>query len=339
VRAAVLPPGGAAGLAGSVTVRVLVTGGAGFIGSHVVDRLRARGHEPVIFDLIQSLHHSQGDVATVIGDLADREATRRAVRGCDAVIHAGAIYEVGISAPRRAEMFDANVRGTERMLAAALAARVPKVVYVSSIVVFGDTKGAVVDETHERSGGYTSYYDETKTLAHRMAEGFSGRGLPIAIAQPGQIYGPGDHSGIGAILRRAAAGKLPVLTFGDLGLNLAHVSDVADGVVRLLDRGRAGQAYVLGGEIVRLRDAVRIAAALGGKPAPRFELSPRILRLAARLRPDVAEVVRSADGVTFWATDAKARAELGYAPRSLREGLVSYLSSASSSSSSSNSSE
>jgi hypothetical protein len=81
-------------------------------------------------------------------------------------------------------------------------------------------------------------------------------------------------------------------------------------------------------------------AALAGKPPPRFEVPASILRFAARLRPDVAEVVRSADGVTFWATDAKARAELGYSPRSLREGLVSYLSSSSSSSSSSsNSSE
>jgi hypothetical protein len=83
---------------------------------------------------------------------------------------------------------------------------------------------------------------------------------------------------------------------------------------------------------------VRIVAALAGKPAPRFEVPVAILRFAGRLRPDVAEVVKSADGVTFWASDAKARAELDWAPRSLREGLVSYLSS-SSSSSSSNSSE
>jgi nucleoside-diphosphate-sugar epimerase len=118
-----------------------------------------------------------------------------------------------------------------------------------------------------------------------------------------------------------------------------HVADVAGGIVRLLDQGRPGQAYVLGGEMARLREAVGIAARLAGKPAPRFEVPPRILRFAARLRPEVAEVVRSADGVTFWATDAKARAELGYAPRTLREGFVSYLSSSSSSSSSSNSSE
>ena len=322
-------------------MRVFATGTTGFLGSVVADRLRARGdtvvglvRDPAKAELLKKTGRD-----VIVGDLADPDALRRGCEGCDAVIHAGAIYEVGIGAPRRVDMYEANVNGTERVLSAALAARVPKVVHVSSIVTFGDTKGAVVDETFVRASPYTSYYDETKTLAQRVASGLGERGLPVVIAQPGQIYGPGDHSGIGGLLRRAAAGKLPVLTFGDLGLNFVHVADVADGIVRLLDRGRPGQAYVLGGEMARLRDAVRIAASLAGKPPPRFEVPSAILRLAARLRPDVAEVVRSADGVTFWATDEKARIELGYLPRSLREGFSGYLSSSSSSSSSSNSSE
>ena len=322
-------------------MRIFATGSTGFLGSVVADRLRARGDTVVslVRDPAKAGLLRKSGREIVVGDLADPDALRRGCDGCDAVVHAGAIYEVGIGAPRRVQMYDANVTGTERVLAAALAAAVPKVVHVSSVIVFGDTKGAVVDETYRRADSYTSYYEETKTLAHRIAEGYVARGLPVVIAQPGQIYGPGDHSGIGAILRRAAAGKLPVLAFGDLGLDLAHVADVADGIVRLLDRGRAGQSYVLGGEVVRLRDAVRVAARLAGKPAPRFEVPAAILRLAARVRPDVAEVVRSADGVTFWASDAKARSELGYSPRSIREGFVSYLSSSSSSSSSSNSSE
>ncbi|MEA2662835.1 MAG: hypothetical protein QOH08_2407 [Chloroflexota bacterium] len=306
----------------------------------VAEQLRARGDTVVALvrdpAKAELLRKAGRDV--VVGDLADPDALKRGCDGCDAVVHAGAIYEVGISAPRRVDMYEANVNGTERVLAAALATGVPKVVHVSSIVVFGNTNGKVVDETYRRADGYTSYYDETKTLAHRVAESFIEKGLPVVIAQPGQIYGPGDHSGIGGLFRRAAAGKLPVLTFGDLGLSFVHVADVAAGIVTLVDRGRAGQAYALGGEMARLREAVRIVASLAGRPGPRFEVPPAILRAAARLRPDVAEVVKSADGVTFWATDAKARAELGYAPRSLREGLVSYLSS-SSSSSSSNSSE
>jgi dihydroflavonol-4-reductase len=322
-------------------VRVFATGTTGFLGSVIAEQLRARGdtvvqlvRDPAKAELLKKTGRD-----VVIGDLGDPDALKRGCDGCDAVVHAGAIYEVGITVPRRVDMYKANVEGTEAVLGAALAVGVPKVVHVSSIVVFGNTQGKVVDETYQRMDGYTSYYDETKTLAHRVAEGFNTKGLPVAIAQPGQIYGPGDHSGIGALFRRAAAGKLPVLTFGDLGLNLVHVVDAATGILLLLDRGRAGQSYVLGGEAVRLREAIRIMASLAGKPPPRFDVPPSLLRFAARLRPEVAEVVKSADGVTFWATDAKARAELGYSPRTLREGLVSYLSSSSSSSSSSNSSE
>jgi len=321
-------------------VRVFATGTTGFLGSVVMEQLRARGDTVVqlVRDPAKAALLKKTGRDVVVGDLADPDALKRGCDGCDAVVHAGAIYEVGITAPRRVDMYQANVEGTEAVLGAALAVGVPKAVHVSSIVVFGNTNGKVVDETYERADGYTSYYDETKTLAHRVAQGFNAKGLPVVIAQPGQIYGPGDHSGIGALFRRAAAGKLPVLTFGDLGLNLVHVADAAAGILLLLDRGQVGQSYVLGGEAVRLREAIRIMASLAGKPAPRFDVPPSILRFAARLRPEVAEVVKSADGVTFWATDAKARAELGYAPRTLREGLVSYLSS-SSSSSSSNSSE
>ncbi len=306
----------------------------------IAEQLRARGD--TVVQLVRDpakaelLRKTGRDV--VVGDLADPDALERGCDGCDAVVHAGAIYEVGISAPRRVDMYTANVDGTKAVLSAAAAVGVGKVVHVSSVVVFGNTNGTVVDEAYERAPVFTSYYDETKTLAHRVALGFAARGLPVTIAQPGQIYGPGDHSGIGALFRRAAAGKLPVLTLGDLGLSFVHVDDVATGIVALLDRGRAGEAYVLGGEMARLRDAVRIMAALAGSPGPRFEVPAAVLRFAARVRPDVAEVVKSADNVTFWATDAKARRELGWAPRSLREGLVSYLSS-SSSSSSSNSSE
>jgi nucleoside-diphosphate-sugar epimerase len=320
---------------------VFATGATGFLGSVIAEQLRARGdtvvalvRDPAKAELLKKTGRD-----VVVGDLADPDALKRGCDGCDAVVHAGAIYEVGINAPRRIDMYEANVNGTERVLSAALAVGVPKVVHVSSIVVFGNTNGKVVDETYQRADAYTSYYDETKTLAQRVAAGFVAKGLPVVIAQPGQIYGPGDHSGVGTLVRRAAAGKLPVLAFGDLGMSFVHVADVSRGIVTLVDRGRPGQAYVLGGEMARLREAVRIVAALAGQPAPRLEVPPSILRFAARLRPEVAEIVKSADGVTFWATDAKARAELGYAPRALREGLVSYLSSSSSSSSSSNSSE
>src|SRR5258707_12754435 len=169
-------------------MRVFATGTTGFLGSVIAERLRARGdtvgalvRDPAKAELLKKTGRNVS-----VGDRADPDALRRGCEGCDAGVHAGAIYEVGIGAPRRADMYEANVNGTERVLSAALAAGVPKVVHVSSIVVFGDTKGAVVDESFVRVSPFTSYYDETKTLAHRMAVAFGERGLPVVMAQPGQ---------------------------------------------------------------------------------------------------------------------------------------------------------
>src|SRR5205085_9001575 len=169
-------------------MRVFATGTTGFLGSVVAEQLRGRGDTVVqlVRDPAKAELLTRAGRDVIVGDLADTDALKRGCDGCDAVVHAGAIYEVGISAPRRIDMYEANVNGTERVLGAALAVGVPKVVHVSSIVVFGDTGGKVVDELYRRAGGYTSYYDETKTLAHRVAERFIAKGLPLAIAQTRQ---------------------------------------------------------------------------------------------------------------------------------------------------------
>jgi len=141
------------------------------------------------------------------------------------------------------------------------------------------------------------------------------------IAQPGQVYGPNDHSAVGANFHALAEGRLRYRAFEGLGLNLVHVDDLADGIVRALDRGRSGECYVLGGEIATLGDAYRAVAEATGRGLPRLILPSALVRLAGRLVPRMREIVSSADGVTFWATDAKARAELGTTPRNLQTGM------------------
>lgn len=144
-------------------------------------------------------------------------------------------------------------------------------------------------------------------------------------------YGPGDHSEMGGVLRQAAAGTLRAITFGDAGLNFVHVEDVAAGLLLVHDRGQIGESCVLGGEIATVREAVLRVAAISGRRPPRVETPTWLLRGLAPFggligpalagRPNLRELVTASAGVTYWASDAKARRELGYAPRDLETGL------------------
>ena len=304
-------------------MKVFVTGATGFVTGTVTLQLLARGDEvrALVRDPSRAGTLGRAGVALVKGDLADGDALRRGMEGVDAVVHGAAMYEVGIAPSRRPAMFAANVTGTERVLEAALAAGVRRVAYVSTCAIFGNTRGAVVDETYTRSGPYTSYYEETKVRAHEIALRLAERGLAVSIAQPGGVYGPGDTSGLGGLMRDFVRGRLPLVPFADAGLTFVHVDDVARGIVLVLDRGQPGRSYVLGGEIARVADAFAALARVTGRGLPRARLPYALLELGAAVRPGLREVVTSTKGVTFWASDARARSELGYSSRGLETGL------------------
>jgi len=272
----------------------------------------------------------------VAGDLNDERAIRAGMEGCDAVIHAAAVYEVGIPVSERQSMREANVGGTERVLGGALEASIAKVVYVSTVGAFGDTHGRIVDETYEHpAGSFTSEYEKTKWEAHQVAKRLIGEGLPCVIVQPGGVYGPGDTSSIGVLLDQFLSGKMPLIPFPELGMCLAHVEDVAAGILLALDRGQAGEAYVLSGPVTTIREAIGVVAAETGKKAPKHALPTGLMKaltpfgpLVGKLMgqpPNLRELISSADGVTFWASHEKATRELGYEPRGLEHGLRALL--------------
>src|SRR5579884_4358956 len=320
---------------GSPRVKAFVTGATGFLGGALVRALRARGDEVVA--LVRDPSRASAlDARIVEGDLADRSRLAEQMRGCDAVFHVAAMYEVGIPRSRRPAMYDANVRGTQNAVDAAVEAGAARIVYVSTINAFGNTHGRVVDETYERRGGdYVSYYDETKHLAHLAARKRIERGAPVVIVQPGAIYGPGDHSELGAQLDQARAGKLKFLALADVGVNAVHVDDVAAGMLLAHDRGRLGEAYVLGGELTRLGEMIDVVARLAGRRPPGLTVPTPLVKLMIPLGPVVGrvmgtgpnlrELISASAGVTYWASDAKARRLLGYEPRDLAEGLVDLV--------------
>lgn len=315
---------------------VLLTGGAGFIGGVVARQLRERGDTvvAVVRDPSRATGLAAIGAELVAGDLASVDAIAAAMDGVDAVIHAAGQYRVGIPDAERPAMFDANEGTTKRVLEAAVQVGVPRTVVVSTVGVFGDTEGRTVDETYRRdvARGFVSCYDESKYRAHLVAKAAIEAGQPIVIVQPSQVYGPGDHSTFGSQLAQAAAGTLQYRALESLGLGLVHVDDLAAGIVAALDRGRIGEAYILSGSTLRLKEAIELAAAAGGRRPPRMKLPTGLIRLLARLPasvavaagspPNVREVLTASDDVTYWATAAKAERELGFHARSVEEGFA-----------------
>lgn len=320
-------------------MKVFVTGGTGFIGGHVVRQLRERGDEVVC--LVRSPQKAQQleqvGATLVEGDLSDTEAIRRGLEGCDAAIHGAAIYKVGIPKSERPAMHEANVRGTENVLDACMETGVSRIVYISTVNVFGNTNGEIVDERYHRdeAEGFLSTYDETKFRSHEVALDRIAKGAPVVIVQPGGVYGPHDHSEVGNMIEQTRRGKLLMKAFPELGFTLVHVEDAAAGVLLALDKGKVGESYILGGEITRMGKLIDKVAEIEGRRPPRLTLPPILAKLSAPLGPvvgpmlgfppNLGEAIRAAHKVTYWAKQDKAMSELGYAPRDLDTGLRQTL--------------
>ena len=242
-------------------MKYFVTGATGFIGGRLVRQLRAAGHEvralvrtpskaPDLAGLGVSLHP---------GDITDKESMRAAMRGSDGVFHLAAWYRIGARPGERRLAERINVQGTRNVLELIGDLGVPKGVYTSTLAVFGDTEGWVGDESYRHSGPWLSEYDRTKWRAHyEVAVPLIQAGLPLVIVQPGVVYGPGDPSVIGNLLRQYLRRTLPIRPHG-AAFCWGHVDDTAHGHILAMDKGRAGQSYILAGPPHTLEEALEIA--------------------------------------------------------------------------------
>src|SRR6201987_329328 len=231
-------------------MRVLVTGGSGFIGSHVVDKLRARGHEPVIYDLRPSPWHVDPahPVETVLGSITDREGLERALHSCDAVAHlaAGADVNDVHAEPEDAERV--NARGTVAVLEAARRAGVKRIVYASTISGYSDCEGEVVDE-NTLLPAPSHLYTSTKLAGELYCKAYQELyGIDFTILRFGIPYGPRAREAavIPAFVNKAFPGQ-PLTLAGDgmQSRRFVYVEDLADGVAAGLDEVATNRAYNL----------------------------------------------------------------------------------------------
>ncbi len=242
-----------------------MTGGAGFIGSHVVDKLIAAGHEPRIFDLVASPHHSSDVVETELGDLADPETAARAISGCDAVAHLAAMADVNevVTDPVRTDRV--NVHGTFTLLEAARAAGIERFAYASTVWVYGNAPGP---EPHDEETPLVlpaHLYTATKLAGEMYCRSYESLyGVPGTILRFGIPYGPRARPAavVPAFIARAQAGEpLTIAGNGAQSRQFVYVEDLAAGVVSALAPAAAGRVYNLVGEesvsVRQIADTVR----------------------------------------------------------------------------------
>ena len=325
-------------------MKYFLTGATGFIGGVLARQLRAAGHDVHAVVRVPGRAKELDDLGVALfeGDVTRKESLRAAMEVSEGVFHVAGWYRVGVQHAdgerARAEAEAINVRGTRNVLELMRELEIPKGVYTSTLAVNSDSRGRLLDESFEYTGRHLSIYDETKWRAHHeVALPAMRGGLPLAIVQPGVVYGPGDTSSVRRALVRYLTGRLPLVP-QRTAYSWAHVEDVARGHVLAMERGRVGEGYNVNGPAHTLVEAFELAERITGIPAPRLRVPPGVLRGAAALTerlerlgrlplPEAytAEGLRVVAGVTYLGDNRKAQRELGYNPRSLEEGLRETL--------------
>jgi len=315
-------------------MKYFVTGATGFIGGRVARQLREAGHEVVAVVRNPAKAKDLADFGASVhqGDVTDKESMRAPMRGVDGVFHIAAWYKVGVR--DKSDAVPINVGGTRNVLELMKELGIPKGVYTSTLGVNEDTGGKLVDETHRYIGPFYSEYTRTKAEAHRLAETFIADGLPLVIVMPGLTYGPGDPSAVHDTLVQYLRRQLPMIP-RQTAFRWAHVDDMARAHILAMEKGKPGETYIVGGPMHTFVDGIQIAEQITGIPAPRaapagmFKAMSVVMGLIEKIVPlpeaYTREGLRGIAGVTYNGDNAKARRELGYNPRPLKEGLAETL--------------
>ena len=257
----------------------LVTGAAGFLGSHVTRQLVARGKEVRVLLRASSTNRAIADLPLeyVTGDLRDPGSLDRAMKGVKRVFHVAADYRLW--ARRSREIYDSNVGGTRNLLEAARRAGVEQVVYTSTVATIAVDRPQLPNEfTDAKLAEMVGHYKRSKWMAEREVLNAAKGGVPVIVAMPTTPVGPWDWkpTPTGKIILDFLNGKMP--GYVETGLNFVGVEECAAGHLLAAEKGKIGERYLLGGENLTLKEMLDVLAKITGLRAPNWKI-PHALAL------------------------------------------------------------
>jgi nucleoside-diphosphate-sugar epimerase len=316
-------------------MKAFVTGANGFTGSHLVKALEQRGDTVVGWVRKSSDLSRLADckVQFAYGDITDAKALQAAMQGVDAVFHTAAYVELGVV--DEAKMQQVNVEGTRAVMQAAQQAGVSKVVYCSTIGIYGDTQGRVINETFQRTQkDFSSGYDRTKYQAQQLVDQFAAEGLPVVSVMPSGIFGADDPH-FGPVIDQFLKGRLKLWAGGDRITGIVHADDLVDAMLLAADKAKPGSHYILSAGEMTTREMFQFLSQETGI-APPGEAPKAIVRFLGNLLDPVGRLLSwqpplSRERVHYIydrcvrVNSAKARQELGWQPRSVETTLREVL--------------
>lgn len=315
-------------------MKYFITGATGFIGGRLARQLRKAGHEviAVVRNPAKAQDLAQLGVTLHQGDVTEKESMRSPMTGVDGVFHVAGWYKVGVR--DKSQAYAINVEGTRNVLELMKELKIPKGVYTSTLAVNSDTHGVEADESYHFTEKHISVYDATKAEAHDVAVKMIKEGLPLVIVQPGLVYGPGDTSSVRVSLIQYLKKQLPVMP-KQTAFSWAHVDDIAHAHWLAMEKGKVGESYNICGPTYTFTNALEVAKEITGVRLPMAVPAGMIRVMSAMMvvfdkfipvpESYTSEGLRVIAGVTYIGTNAKAKRELGYDPRSLKEGLTETL--------------
>ncbi|NER92869.1 MAG: NAD-dependent epimerase/dehydratase family protein [Symploca sp. SIO1B1] len=272
-------------------MKALVTGANGFTGSHLVKALEEQSHE--VCGLVRKSSNLERladcQIQLVYGDITDRDALKTAMTGVDWVFHTAAYVELGLV--NEAHMEQVNVAGTNAVVEVAQAAGITKMVYCSTIGIFGDTKGQVVDETFQRTQtDFSSAYDRTKYQAQQIVDQSVIQGLPAVSILPSGIFGVDDPH-FGPVIKQFRSGKLKFWAASDRITGIVHVDDLVAAMILAAQKGEPGKKYIISAGELTTGEMFNQLSQVTGIPAPK-EVPQPLVRFVGNLLDPIGRLLQ-----------------------------------------------